>query len=104
MIQLTPRSEPVSEASKASDVPAPRPAGRTDQLRRMVLLLETAAVLETRARRTADPAQTAVLLRRAEQRRQEAADLREGLAPPGAVAGARSGGRPPAGRAGAKGR
>jgi len=56
----------------------------------MVLLLETAEVLEARARRTPDPAQTAILLRRAGQRRQEAARLREGLAARGAVAGARS--------------
>ena len=39
----------------------------------MVLLLETADVLEARARRGTDPAQAAVLLRRAEQRRQKAA-------------------------------
>jgi hypothetical protein len=46
----------------------------------MALHLETAAVLELRARRTADPLQVAVLRRRAEQRRQEAARLRERLA------------------------
>ena len=45
----------------------------------MVLLLETAEVLEARARRCPDPAQAAVLLRRAQQRRQQAAGLREGL-------------------------
>jgi hypothetical protein len=53
---------------------------RTDDLRRMVLLLETADVLERRARRTPDPAQVAVLLRRAEQRRREADVIRERLA------------------------
>ena len=51
----------------------------------MVLLLETADVLEARARRGTDPAQAAVLLRRAEQRRQKAAQLRERLAARGAV-------------------
>jgi hypothetical protein len=51
----------------------------------MVLLLETAAVLEARARRSGDPAQVAVLLRRAEHRRREAAELREQLAARGAA-------------------
>ena len=51
----------------------------------MVLLLETADVLERRARRTADPTQVAVLLRRAEQRRKEAGALRERLAARGAA-------------------
>ena len=51
----------------------------------MVLLLETADVLEVRARRATDPAQVAVLLRRAEQRRREAAQLREDLAAQGAA-------------------
>jgi hypothetical protein len=51
----------------------------------MVLLLETADVLEARARRASDPAQIAVLLRRAEQRRREAARLREDLAARGAA-------------------
>ncbi|SNS89784.1 hypothetical protein SAMN04488107_4222 [Geodermatophilus saharensis] len=46
----------------------------------MALHLETAAVLELRAQRTTDPRQVAVLRRRAEQRRQEAARLRERLA------------------------
>ncbi|PRY36606.1 hypothetical protein LY71_12527 [Geodermatophilus tzadiensis] len=45
----------------------------------MALHLETAAVLELRAAR-AEPQQRAVLRRRAEQRRQEAARLRERLA------------------------
>ena len=46
----------------------------------MALHLETAAVLELRAQRTSDQRQVAVLRRRAEQRRQEAARLREQLA------------------------
>ena len=57
-----------------------RPADPSAQLRRMALLLETAAVLDLRAQRAADPLQVAVLRRRAEQRRQEAAGLREHLA------------------------
>ena len=60
-------------------------AGGADDLRRMVLLLETADVLERRARRTTDPAQVAVLLRRAQQRRAEADALRERLAARGAA-------------------
>ena len=60
------------------------PDGSGD-LRRMVLLLETAAVLEARARRAGDPAQVAVLLRRAEHRRREAAELRGQLAARGAA-------------------
>ena len=55
-------------------------ADPSGELRRMALHLETAAVLELRAQRTADPRQVAVLRRRAEQRRQEAARLRERLA------------------------
>jgi hypothetical protein len=51
----------------------------------MVLLLETADVLERRARRMSDPAQVSVLLRRAAQRRGEAHALREGLAARGAA-------------------
>jgi hypothetical protein len=51
----------------------------------MVLLLETAAVLEARARRCADPAQVPVLLRRAEHRRHEARRLRQELAARGAA-------------------
>lgn len=49
----------------------------------MVLLLETAAVLEVRAARTADPRRVAVLRRRAEQRRREAAAMRARLAAKG---------------------
>ena len=69
-------------------MPEPRPSpgltGRT-QLRQMALLLETAAVLEARARRATDPVQVAVLLRRAEQRRRDAGALREQLAARGAA-------------------
>jgi hypothetical protein len=53
----------------------------------MVLLLETADVLERRARRATDQAQVTVLLRRVEQRRKEAACLRERLAARGAALG-----------------
>ena len=51
----------------------------------MVLLLETADVLERRARRTSDQAQVTVLMRRAAQRRREADALRERLAARGAA-------------------
>jgi hypothetical protein len=51
----------------------------------MVLLLETAEVLEHRAQKTADPHQVAVLRRRAEQRRREAAAMRARLAAKGAA-------------------
>jgi len=61
------------------------PQDSTDELRRMVLLLETAEVLELRARRTRDVAQVPVLLRRAERRRREAAEIRETLAARGAA-------------------
>ncbi|MGZ6868502.1 MAG: hypothetical protein ACXVGF_21335 [Blastococcus sp.] len=69
----TPRQRP-APAQRAD-------AGRAaaDDLRRMVLLLETAEVLEQRARRTRDVAQVPVLLRRAEHRRREAARLKERL-------------------------
>ena len=53
----------------------------------MVLLSETADVLERRARRASDQAQVTVLLRRAEQRRREANALRERLAARGAALG-----------------
>jgi hypothetical protein len=46
----------------------------------MALHLETAAVLDLRAQRTTDAAQVAVLRRRAEQRRREAARIRAHLA------------------------
>jgi hypothetical protein len=49
------------------------------ELRRMALHLETASVLELRAGRSTDPAQVTVLRRRAEQRRAEAARIRERL-------------------------
>jgi hypothetical protein len=54
-------------------------------MRQMVLLLETAEVLEQRAHRASDPRQVAVLRRRAEQRRREAAVLRARLAAKGAA-------------------
>jgi hypothetical protein len=54
-------------------------------MRQMVLLLETAEVLEQRAQRTSDLRQAAVLRRRAEQRRREAATLRDRLAAKGAA-------------------
>jgi hypothetical protein len=57
------------------------------ELRQMVLHLETAALLEARARRAGDPAQQAVLRRRAEQRRREAARLRARLADRGLALG-----------------
>ena len=53
----------------------------------MVLLLETAAVLEGRARRCAAPDQVAVLLRRAEHRRRQATELRSQLSARGAALG-----------------
>jgi hypothetical protein len=51
----------------------------------MALHLETAAVLDLRAQRSNDPAQVAVLRRRAEQRRREAAVIRAQLAAHGVV-------------------
>ena len=61
----------------SEQVPAPRVSvdrGGSDR-RRVVLLLETADVLAERARRTDDPAQAQVLLRRAAQRRAQAQRL-----------------------------
>ena len=83
-------------------MPEPRPStdvAGPDELRRMVLLLETAAVLEARARRATDPAQIAVLLRRADHRRREAARLRERLAARGAALPAQPAEKAPARRA-----
>lgn len=54
-------------------------------LRQMALHLETAAVLEIRARRATDPAQVAVLRRRAEQRRAQADRIRAKLTADGAA-------------------
>jgi hypothetical protein len=54
-------------------------------LRTMALHLETAAVLELKARKTADPEQVATLRRRAEQRRRQAARIRARLAARGAA-------------------
>jgi hypothetical protein len=53
----------------------------------MVLHLETAALLEARARRAQDPAQQAVLRQRAQQRRRQAARLRTRLAHRGLALG-----------------
>lgn len=65
----------------------------------MVLLLETADVLGARARRATDRAQIEVLLRRADQRRREAARLRERLAARGAALPAPPAEKAPARRA-----
>jgi hypothetical protein len=51
----------------------------------MVRLLETAEVLEHRARRTRDPTQVPVLLRLVEHRRRQAAELRARLTARGAA-------------------
>jgi hypothetical protein len=68
----------------------PRAAAGTDEFRRMILLLETAEVLQRRAAGTADPVQAAILRRRAEQRGREAGRLRDELVARGApIAGAR---------------
>jgi hypothetical protein len=70
------------------ELPGPQTGGRPDlaaDLRMMALHLETAAVLELKARRTTDPAQIATLRRRAEQRRRQAARLRARLAASGAA-------------------
>jgi hypothetical protein len=50
------------------------------ELRLMALHLETASVLDLKAQRSTDPAQVAVLRRRAAQRRHEAARIRAHLA------------------------
>lgn len=68
--------------------PGPSADARTGVLRRMVLLLERAAVLEGRARRCAAPDQVVVLLRRAEHRRREATELRSQLSARGAAVAA----------------
>ena len=68
------RTRPGQRASVAAD---PQLAA---ELRRMALHLETAAVLDLKAARADDPAQVAVLQRRAEQRRREAARIRALLA------------------------
>jgi hypothetical protein len=51
----------------------------------MTLHLETAAALDLKAQRSTDPAQGAVLNRRAEQRRREAAAIRATLSARGVV-------------------
>ncbi|WP_138734476.1 hypothetical protein [Modestobacter excelsi] len=76
--------------------PAGRPGGsgaagggvQWDHLRRIAVLLETAAVLDRRATRTADAVHADVLRERAAQRRETAAQLRAGVwAPERHVAG-----------------
>jgi hypothetical protein len=70
------------------ELPSPHRTGGPDlaaDLRKMALHLETAAVLELRARRTTDPAQVATLRHRADQRRRQAARLRARLAAEGAA-------------------
>ena len=57
----------------------------------MVLLMETAAVLASRAERAGDPTQAAILRRRAEQRLREAESIRDGLAADGAALASRRG-------------
>ena len=58
----------------------------------MILLMETAAVLESRAARAGTPAQALVLRRRAEQRLREAESIRSQLAAAGAALPADGGG------------
>jgi hypothetical protein len=58
----------------------------------MILLLETAAVLESRAERADHPTQAATLRRRAEQRIREAHAIRDVLAAGGAAIPARRSG------------
>jgi hypothetical protein len=70
------------------ELPGPQHRGSPElaaDLRKMALHLETAAVLEMKARRTTDPGQVATLRRRAEQRRRQAARLRARLAASGAA-------------------
>jgi hypothetical protein len=70
------------------ELPGPQHGGSPEvaaDLRKMALHRETAAVLETKARRTTDPAQVATLRRRAEQRRRQAARLRARLVASGAA-------------------
>ncbi len=70
----------IAAMTSVGEDPGLRPGTElSGELRRMALHLETAAVLELKAAR-AEPRQGAVLRRRAEQRRQEAARLRERLA------------------------
>jgi len=66
----------------------------------MILLMETAAVLESRAARAGSPAQALVLRRRAEQRLREAESLRSRLAAIGAALPAAEGGSKVAQRVG----
>jgi len=70
------------------ELPGPQPSGGQDvtaDLRKMALHLETAAALDLKARKAADPATMATLRRRAEQRRRQAARIRARLAASGAA-------------------
>ena len=75
----------------SADRPVAGAAGRTlprDHLRRIAVLVETAAVLDGRASRTANAVYAEVLRERAAQRREAAAQLRAGVwAPERHVAG-----------------
>ena len=74
----------MTSTRRARAVADPRIAAGTDEFRRMILLLETAAVLERRAEAAGDPVQAAILRRRAEQRGREARRLRDELVARGA--------------------
>jgi hypothetical protein len=69
----------------SADRPGAGAAGRVpphDHLRRIAVLVETAAVLDRRANRTANAVYAQVLRERAVQRRATAARLRAGVLPP----------------------
>ena len=68
-------------AGSAGRPEAPRVPPR-DHLRRIAVLVETAAVLDGRASRTANAVYAQVLRERAAQRRATAAQLRAGVLPP----------------------
>jgi hypothetical protein len=74
----------MTSARRTRTVADPRAAASTDEFRQMILLLETAAVLERRAAGTGDPVQATILRRRAEQRGREARRLRDELVARGA--------------------
>ena len=83
-----PPSPAVNIARRPAVLPTPRGRGTASgaaagELRQMALHLETAALLERRAQRAGDPREVAVLRRRAEHRRREAARIRERLATEG---------------------
>jgi len=74
----------MTSARRTRTVADPRVAAGTDEFRKMILLLETAAVLERRAAGTTDPVQAAILRRRAEKHSREARRLRDELVARGA--------------------